>query len=210
MKRYFRDTAIVCLLGALLLTAGPTRAGAETDTGSTFPVQPIPADCQVAARPIDDLIEILTGGNAGVSLAETPDEETLPLGYPAGIERAGEVTATIIEIVACLNAGDIPRATALFTDDGLRRFMGPWTAEGTWTEAEVREMVAMTGPLAEDEWQTLLGVANVSTLTDGRLTALAMIDDPFEVSGQPQALFLYFARQDGRWLIDDFSELSKV
>jgi hypothetical protein len=210
MRRFIRSAGIPCALATFLLIGATARVVARSDASLTFPIHPEPAACQVAPRPVEDLIPILTTESEATSDAATPDEATIPLGYPAGRERALEVTATLTEIMACLNAGDFLRAMALFTDDGLRRFMGPWAAEGPWTEADVRQFATTAVPLAADEQQTLLGVANVARLDDGRLTAFALIDDPFEASGQPQALFLYFAYQDSRWRIDDFSELSVV
>jgi hypothetical protein len=210
MRRFFRGAGVPCALAGLLLMVATMRSVAQNDAALTFPIHPAPADCQVAPRPVEDLIPILTTSNAETTTeVASAKEETIPLGYPAGRHQAIEVTATLTEIIACLNAGDVLRALALFTDDGLHRFLGPWAAEGAWTEADVRQFATTAVPLAEDEQQTLLGVANVARLNDGRLTAFAIIADPFETSGQPQALFLYFSYQDGRWRIDDFSELSK-
>jgi hypothetical protein len=197
------------VLGLATLAALVAPAVAQEQIGLAFPVTPEPAECRVAARPVDDLITILTAGGEASTVAETPAETTIPLGYPAGAERAAEVSATVREAVACINAGDFLRTTALLTDDGVRRFFGPWAAEEPWTEADVRQAFAATAPLPAEERQTILGIANVSRLTDGRLTAIALIADPYAAGGQPQALFVYFAYEDGRWLIDEFAELSR-
>src|SRR5262245_15245928 len=122
MRRIFRGAGVPCALAALLLMVVTMRSVAQTDAALTFPVHPAPADCQVTPRPVEDLIPILTtSGVQTTTDAAPPSEETIPLGYPAGRDQAIEVTATITEIVACLNAGDVLRASALFTDDGLRR-----------------------------------------------------------------------------------------
>lgn len=73
---------------------------------------------------------------------------TIPVGPPAGDAITAGVTLTVHEVFSCFEAGDFPRATALFTHDLVRQF-GPGPEE---TVEDVTDGLEATHvPAAEDQ-----------------------------------------------------------
>ena len=176
--------------------AGAVRAVpgiAAQATPMAEPVVPQPDECRVAPR---------TGFTVP---REVPSAEASPAAAPVATPVAAEpvdaavaeaVAATIREAVACRNAGDLPRAYALFTDDLVLDLLG--SAETVPPEivaalvepgrraprASRLELVAVGPP-------TPLGDGRVLARVETRSAGVAYVDD------------LVFREVAGRWLIDD-------
>jgi copper transport protein len=162
---------------------------------------PGPDECTVAPRTLSEF-ETLAQRPAPVA---SPDASETG-GGPVDEATRAAITGTARELVACSNAGDILRRLALYSDDRLRVAYpdGPTRA---------LEMIAESPlPLSEAERVALVSVDDVRQLTDGRVSALVMIDNPASHSHDPQAAAtasqqevarLIFIQEAGRWRIDE-------
>ena len=77
------------------------------------------------------------------------------------------------ELVACTNAGDTLRRLALFSDAVIRLSYPTGVTPGV---AQVLSQEPL--PVPEAQRSALLAVENVTSLTDGRVSAVVTIDDP--------------------------------
>jgi steroid delta-isomerase-like uncharacterized protein len=118
----------------------------------------------------------------------------VPTGQPADAETVAGVTATVRELLACFNAGDIGRAAALHTEAFLRRQLAAIPPEAF--------LAIMTAPPSPPREQAVLhGVRDVRVLPDGRAGAFADIYDP--VVGGDATFYFTFAKVGDRWLSDE-------
>lgn len=157
-----------------------------------------PSECRVEPRSIDEFRELPD------SAVATPERDVLveegrPVDDPEVIEG---VTATVREQTACLNAWDIPRAAAFYTDEAfVRSFLGP----GRDITDEELENLLQPREIPADQLARLISVDNVQILPDGRITA--------EVRGTPPGndheltQQVVFVESDGTYLIDGIAEL---
>ena len=210
---------------AVAAVAVPVAVAAQ-DGGGARGV-PQPEECQVEPRPIDELVELL--GPAGTPAAGTAGEATgtddaaateggtpgagvpagggltlpVPLGESADAATAEAIDATARELLACLNAGDLPRVSALFTDDAVGPALGPAPADPSGLEREPE-------PLEPERRTRLIAITDQSLLGDGRATAFVVVNDPLNRPRGPETYLLLFADEDGRWLIDGLIDFSVV
>ena len=165
---------------------------------------PGPEDCTVQPRTLGEIAELAKG-----PIPQDPPNATETGGVPADNATRQEVTAVAREMVACSNAGDILRRLALYSDDRLR-FAYP---DGP---TQALEAIAKTPlPLTQFERVALLGVDDVRTLDDGRVSARVIVDNPALHSHDPaltaqqaqqiqqEAARLIFVREAGTWRIDE-------
>jgi hypothetical protein len=159
-----------------------------------------PAECQV--EPLsDEFLARLAGtpvseASPTTEVAGSPAPFTAPEGEPAGEAEIEAVTATMREVVACLNAGDYRRAYALYTENYLLRVFAGQSADLSQSTPVPNEAVMQNA---------LVGVTDVILLEDGRIGArieLATGPDALEV-----LLYSVFAQVDDRWLIDEETAL---
>jgi hypothetical protein len=218
-----RRMTFLCLVVALVLAMlgggvriAPALAQDATPepAASGFPLVPDPALCQVEPRSTDELVEIWFHEGAPSAAEATPDaaaatpvdqqtvtEVNIPVGPPAGDAIAAGVTLTVHEVFSCFEAGDFPRATALFTDDLVRQF-GP---EPGATEEDVIDFLEATPePAPEDQATDILAVTDVMLLEDGQVRA-------FVVDSSPDGLntaFVIFEHEGARWLVAEVIEFA--
>ena len=190
---------------------------------------PAPEECQVEPRPVDELVALLgpagtpAAGDAAEAGATGDSEETaagtaeagaevsagegvtlpVPLGEPADAETAEAINATARELLACLNAGDLPRVSALFTDAAVGPTLGPAPADPSGLEREPE-------PLESEARTRLIAITDESLLDDGRAAAFVVLNDPLNRPGGPETYLLVFAEEEGRWLIDGLIDFSVV
>ncbi|MGE3797703.1 MAG: hypothetical protein AB7G88_07660 [Thermomicrobiales bacterium] len=178
------NSVAVALAIALVLSAhgNPVQA-----TASDFPVTPDPANCQTSAKTLDDMQAVLATPVA----ADATPLNRLPPGTPVRQPTATAVTAALLELFACVNAGDFLRAYALYSDDYLRQIL-----RGSNIIA-----LATPEPLASDEWTTILNIADIRELADGRVAATVVLD-PALIPVDKIFVFV-LVEQNGRWLVDD-------
>ena len=219
---------LALLLGAV---AQPLAAGAQD--APDLPVTPDPAACEVEALDTEDLVDAATSDEAQevrdslqatVEAAQSGDAEDegeepsiAPLeGDEADAEAVAGVTATVAELYACANGGDIPAIFALFTDAFRGYFLGLLThGEEEVTDEVVEEVIAGLGeetPTAEEERTTLIAVREVRELGDGRVGALIDHATAGDVTAAEEAGedvadvvstdYVVFAEEGDRYLID--------
>ncbi|MBW3633550.1 MAG: hypothetical protein KY456_11050, partial [Chloroflexi bacterium] len=133
-----------------------------------------------------------------------------PLGMIADVETTNEIRAVARRIIACFNAGDIPRAAALMTENGVRRVY--WELSNTEENREfARTRLAGTPePRADEALVRLLAVTDVLVLSDERVTAFVVIDEPLSQPEGPETLLFVFANEDGMWRVDDWIDFTMV
>lgn len=151
------------------------------------------SSCRVEPRPVEDFLAVAgTPGAVSSKLlgtpVATPPPPSVGSGVPAGQDVVEEVRETASELVACLNAGDIRRVTALYTEDNFRRLFGGIGEE------EVRSLIESADPLPPDQRIALTSVAEVRVLDDGRVSALTIVGDAESLS--------IFSKVDGRYRLD--------
>ena len=194
----WRSLAVAASLVGALATAGVMSQ--QTATPPPGVTVPDPSECRVAPRTEAELRRVSSG-----TPGATPEPyrgmglDALPTGEPADDTTVSEVEAIMREIVACGNAGDLNRARALLTD-ALVLQRGPIDL------ADPEEIRAATPhPYPEGERSWIVDVRDVLILDDGRIVAIVTVagntEDPHPAPGRTQ--LVYFARIDGRLLIDD-------
>jgi hypothetical protein len=199
--------AIVPIATMVMTGSALAQDDAADDTSGSRVVAP--EECTNEPRAFDDIAAILNLDGEGVPAPEkTPI--TPPLGEIVDPDTATAIDEAAREIIACFNAGDIPRAAALMTDDGLKRVY--W---GLSSDAENRELAktripAAPEPRAADALIRLIAVTDASQLQDERVAAFAVISEPLLPPNGPETLLFIFANQDGNWRLDDMIDFSVV
>lgn len=181
-------------------SGGFVRAQEGTPAPVVFPVSPDAVDCTVEARPLADFERLLLATpqiDAGIAASPTPFVP--PDGDPADEATMSGVTATLLELYACYQAGDPRRFHALFTDEGIQRAYPPDVVDREFLDAF---FAASPEPVEEpDQRATILAIEDVTLLPDGRVGALVRSDEP-EIGGL-QAVYWIFVKSGDRFLVDD-------
>jgi hypothetical protein len=126
----------------------------------------------------------------------------MPDGEPADVVTVAAITATLHEALACLNANDILRFTALFTDEMVLVLFA-----SDPLPAEALPFLAATPEASPPElWLGYLGVRDARVLPDGRVAALGDSWDPTEPPYGRGTDFAIFRQVGDRWLIDSLIE----
>lgn len=153
-------------------------------------------ECLVEPRPLVELKELanepLAAPLGRLISTPAPDVEPPSDGEAADADIVATVTEAIQEQIACANDGDLPRLTALFSDDFLRHGLGGMSELAY-------EALYTPSPLPETDRTTLLAVEDVRVLPDGRVSAVVQTD-----TGTNRRIFV---EDDGRYLIDDNFEI---
>ena len=208
------------LVAALIATAIPCPVVA---LAQSLPATPGPAECVVEPRPASFfqplVAEILTA-TPTASPGATPlvPEEA---GEPVDAGTEAEVVALLRQAVACTNAGDFPRQTALFTDDAARdAVLVGWgrsiqaanearvrSGAEVFSEEELLDIITRRGPSrpAGSSPVALVAVEDVSRLPDGRVSATVVrtLSDGSEFGTR-----VFVERDGGRFLIDQETPVS--
>jgi hypothetical protein len=159
-------SAVLVAILALLL-AGNTAWAQEV----TLPVTPDPSQCDAEPITVDEVMAIVSRATPEATEAAAeddaePTEFALPDGEPVDEETAQEITATVVDLIACLNAGDYFAFLSFFADHFLVEQLG--------TDITPEDLADAPGPTAEarEAWGTLLDVREATELPDGRVGAL--------------------------------------
>lgn len=195
---------VALFVASLLAPGGMSLAIAQEATpAADLPVTPDPALCLVEPRPLTFFEQYLgtpsaaTPTDEGAAAVEgTLDEFVPPAGEPADPATVAAVTATAVEIVACFNAGDLPRAFALYTDTMIESF----AAGEPLPQEEFDAMAASPVAALDEQRSTVLAVRDVVLLPDGRVGAFA--DFEFE-DGYRETQYAILVQEGDRWLIDE-------
>jgi hypothetical protein len=192
---------LVLLLAILAPVARVSTQEATPTVPTATPVAVSASDCTVEPRTVAALAEIVTVEDIARStpVAE-PGPYTKPQGRPADAETVAGITATIRQLVACVDAGDFMRFLALFDENALRRY-----SASLGLPLDPNDELLTPNPTTNT--QIALGpIEDVLVLLDGRVSALAHL--PNQPSGTNRDsggldLHIIFVRQNDRWLIDE-------
>jgi hypothetical protein len=201
---------VIAPLAALLVT-GPVIAQESTPEadGSENPRLVAPSECVAEPRAYEDIESILALDGDGVP-APAVTQITPPLGEVADAETSISIKEAARHVLACFNAGDIPRAAGLMTENGVRRAYWGLTIDTENRELARTRITAPSEPRAEDALVRLITVTDVSLLPDGRIAAFVVLNEPLLPPPGAETLLFVFTNQDGRWLVDDWIDFSIV
>lgn len=195
---------------AALLLAGPAMAQDDaTPTPGDNPRQISASECVVEPRSFDDLVAILDLNGAGIP---QPAATTItpPLGEIVDSATDLAIKETAREVLACFNAGDIPRAAGLMTDNGVKRAYWGLTIDDENRQLAQTRLQAAAEPRIPEVYVRLITITDASLLPDGRVAAFVVINEPLLPPNGPETLLFIFANQDGKWLVDDYIDFSIV
>lgn len=204
------------VLGILLISfplatpvLGQGRSPGVDDAG---PRTVSPRECTVDSLPVDTLIRVL-GLDADGIPAQPPLTITSPLGQLVDDATLIRIELSVRGVLACLNAGDLPRAATWMTEAGMQRVYGGLTTDLAARHAAKTRLAASPQPRAEEECIRLLAVSDVSTLPDGRVATFVTMRDPLVPPGGPKTVLMVFAdtivaNQSRAWLLDDWVDFS--
>jgi hypothetical protein len=206
--RRWRALAIAPL--AALLVTGPVLAQEGTpEEGAENPRLVAPSECVAEPRAYDDIATILALDGEGVP-PPAMTQITPPLGDVADVETSISIKEAARHVLACFNAGDIPRAAGLMTENGVRRAYWGLTIDQENRELARARIAAPPEPRAEEALVRLITVTDVSLLPDGRIAAFVVLNEPLLPPAGPETLLFIFTNQDGQWLVDDWIDFSIV
>jgi hypothetical protein len=204
---------LVSILIVAIAIVSPVAAQEATPAASPPPtgvIQPDPSECDVAPRPMSDFEQLAATPPALPPNAEQrfskpsadPRPWTLPAGEPADQATVAAVTATLNEALACLNANDFLRFTALFSDEMIQILFAlqPLPPEA------LPSLAASPVPSPQQQWLGYLSVHDARVLPDGRVAALADDYDPTEPPYGMGTDFAIFVKVGDMWLIDSLIE----
>lgn len=187
-------------LGAALV---PGALFAQEGTPSADERELGPERCQIEPRPADEVAALLgLNGEPPAASGERPDSIPVPLGRSANPEITAALGDTARELLACINAGDRLRQTALFTDAAIAPVFGPAPTDPAAIERAKAILQAPPTPRPEEDRQRFISLSDASTLDDGRAAAFLVFNDPATRPGGPETYLLFFVQEGDRWLID--------
>lgn len=196
------SAALVALLVALALGSACGAQEASSTPDATPAVTTDPSGCSVEPRPLTFLRTIAE--------ASRPDETPVPVEMiPDGIapddDTRAEVTATVTMLIACVNAGDLLRAFALYEDAYLARLVDPERALTVEIANELAVSFATPEPVPSEDQTTLVGLPVLRQTADGRVAVVTETNGGVEDEDDETELnLLILARAgDGRWQIVD-------
>ncbi|MBA3451273.1 MAG: hypothetical protein H0T18_08685 [Chloroflexia bacterium] len=211
MKRPWRALALAPF--AALLVSGPVFAqeGTPAPTDVVNPRLVAPEECTAEPRTADDIAAILMPDGEGI-----PAPELIPITPPLGEVVTPDVELSIQEaareVLACFNAGDIPRASGLMTENGVRRAYWGLTIDEESRLLASERIAAPPEPRVAEALVRLITVTDASTLPppDGRVAAFVVLNEPLLPPNGAETLLFIFVDQDGQWLVDDWIDFSIV
>lgn len=202
---YIASLLVILIASGLApLPNGVGRVAQEATPAVALPGTPAPAHCTVGPRAVDPLLARLGTPSATSSQVEDAQNGedsvvSVPVGRPASKEVEAEITATVYELHACFNAGDVRRAFALVTDDFLQTF----AAGQSLTAEDIAFFTVEPVPAPPEARTALLAITDVSVLASGQVGAFVITVDPFT---GPDTEYMTFVQRDERWLIDGAME----
>ena len=205
-------SSILMAVAAATLVAGfPAALTPQVTAQTAQPDVPHPAECITEPRPASSLLALMGDAPAmgdhgadGMALVAPP----LP-GEPADADTLAGVTATVREILACVNAGEYLRALALYSDDLVRRV---FAQDGGLPFGDATaETVAATpgaGTAALPVRLALVDIRDVRVLPDARSSAVVVVGFAAgrDVRAEPPVLIVFVKRHE-RWLEDEVINL---
>ena len=207
--RPWRALAIAPLAALLVTSPVLAQEGTPEADGAENPRLVAPSECVAEPRAYDDIATILALDGAGVP-PPAMTQITPPLGDIADVESSISIKEAARQVLACFNAGDIPRAAGLMTENGVRRAYWGLTIDEENRQLARARITAPPQPRTEEALVRLITVTDVSLLPDGRIAAFVVLNEPLLPPSGPETLLFVFANQDGQWLVDDWIDFSIV
>jgi hypothetical protein len=198
---------MIAVMTVLVSAAGGTSAVAAQDEGpATYPVAPDPSECLVRPLALDAVARIVGTPVAdadapGPPASASPAAFAIPPGVPADSATAAEVIATLRQVFACTNGGQVLRVYALFTDAFIREFF----AQTPLTPEVTAFLAATPRPLPDEQRRIIRGFGDVQILDDGRAGVSIILDEPDDPRAE-EPDYAILARVDDRWLVDEIHE----
>jgi len=184
----FALVLLVPLLGTRF-AAGQESTPATPIGPFTLPIAPDPALCTLPARGIEEY----------QAFVGTPEATGLPpveitAGTPADQTTIDGVITTLVQVFACLNAGDYLRLGGAYTDAGFVEDSG----SNGLTQEVIDFIASPPQAVPIEDRDVLYGVFAVQVLADGRVAAIMQRGK----DGRGGVTLMLFAEEDARWLID--------
>jgi hypothetical protein len=194
----------IAFMIAAPLALGIVPVAAQDSTGSPTAVdEPLPAvECTVEPITYQALIDLVATPavteEATVESEATPTPLALPPGEPADDETVAAVEQAVQEITSCLNAGELKRVLALYSDGYLQKqFQG-----ATFTEEEFEAELGTVTPREEGQEILVYSFGDVVITDDGRAAVIVVGDDLTNERPASGTLF-YLVNDDDTWKIDE-------
>lgn len=197
---------LVIVISVLAVTIQHRSMTQDLTPTATYPVTPNPAICTVEPRSVESIHTFF-----GTPAADPPPDRAgregesrlieVPTGQAVREDVEAAIVATVHELYACFNAGDLQRAFALMSDPFLRIYAD----EGEITAEDVAFITAEPEPVPLELQTSLLAITNVTTLNSRQVGAFVVISDPFT---GPDTVYITFVRQDERWLVERVTAFS--
>jgi hypothetical protein len=191
MRPSIRVVAIAPVIAGVILTisgtlppATPALSGTPRAAPSSFGAAP--SQCQAPLVSIAELEEVI------VTASPVPLIRASEIEGGAAVDQATSeaVTRTLVELIACFNAGEPLRAYSLYTDAYLSRVARDQTLS----------LLATPQPLDTDEWTRIVEIRDIRRLDDGRARATVVLEPALI---PVHKLFIFILSLEGsRWLID--------
>lgn len=188
---------VIC---CLLLT--PVTAVAQTVTPTLSPTRdvPLPAECTIEPLTIERLREIYARPVASpVAQAATPAAE--PTGTVADAATTEAVRATVRQLIACGNAGDLWRLLATYTDHYIQVYLQAYVDPRSGITDVLYEAYRNPNPEppAPENLTAILAIGDALVQPDGSVAISVTADH----APAPVTVF-YLINVGDRWLIDNF------
>ncbi len=206
--RTIRALSTTLLLGSALLVSGGVAAAQDATPGG-IDLSPNPDQCTQAPRTLEEIQAIAgtpapagAGEATAAALDADPHHVDLPTGEPAPKEAIDGVVETIVQNIACYNAGNYLAAFGSVTDAFLQSQVGVALFDQDFIETITATPVA----LPEDLQTQLLDTRDFTLYADGRVGVLVYYKSP---TPQPEGIdgleidLWIFREVDGRWLLDE-------
>lgn len=193
--RFWPNVLASTMFLAFSITISPGVAAQDEQTSPappgpfTLPYAPPPELCTLPPRDISEY-------QAFVGTPEATDLPSVEItaGTPADAETVAGVTATLVQVFACLNAGDYLRLAGAYTDAGFVEDSG-----SNGLTQEVIDFIALPPtPVAEADRDVLYGLYAVQVLADGRVAAIMQRG----TEGHGGVTLMLFKQVNDRWLLD--------
>jgi hypothetical protein len=211
-----KSVILVIVAAAFAALAAPLVARAQDATPVVGSLAPAPEECTVAPITAERLNLVIAGASATgtpeavaeASPIASPTAFTMPEGTPADEATYTAISAAVREYIACINAGDVAKALALYSDTGLSDILAGAIAQGA-TGEQILASFGTPAPLPPDQVTRLYGIDAIVIMPDGRAAALVIGDDLTKPSPPGPAL-IYFVQVNGAWLVDGFIPTEQI
>ena len=207
--RPWRALAIAPLAALLVTSPVLAQEGTPEADGAENPRLVAPSECVAEPRAYEDIATVLALDSEGVP-PPAMTQITPPLGDIADVETSISIKEAARQVLACFNAGDIPRAAGLMTENGVRRAYWGLTIDEENRQLARTRITAPPQARTEEALVRLITVTDVSLLPDGRIAAFVVLNEPLLPPSGPETLLFIFANENGQWLVDDWIDFSIV